>query len=74
MADGDVYHLVQPHLKSGANLFQVDRLGAAWFLVDMMPCVTKIARYLKVFFCIKASHEAQHISKVLPYIHSWKTK
>jgi len=44
MADGDVYHLVQPHLKSGANLFQVNRLGATWFLVDVMPY--KIARYV----------------------------
>jgi len=30
-------HLVQPQLKPGADLLQVDGFGATWFFVDMMP-------------------------------------
>jgi hypothetical protein len=33
----ELCHLVQPQLKPGANLLQVDRFGATWFFIDMMP-------------------------------------
>jgi hypothetical protein len=30
-------HLVQPQLKSGTDLLQVNRFRATWFFVNMMP-------------------------------------